>query len=65
MVTGLDALVADVCPYMLAEWINRINYAGVFSGDYIRKLEDSCETWSCRECWEKFLKEEVPIDGAL
>lgn len=58
--TGLEVLIEDVCPYMLAEWINRIDDAGVFSREYIQQMEDWCDVVHCRNCWEKFLNGELP-----
>ena len=62
--TGLEVLIKDVCPYMLAEWLNRIDSAGVFHGEYIQRLEDGCRQGaiSCRECWDRFFETEVPSD---
>lgn len=61
--TGLEVLIKEACPYMLAEWINRISNGGVFCAEYIQQLEDSCfdrsSVTSCQECWERFFGSEV------
>lgn len=59
--TGMEVLIKEVCPYMLAGWINRISKDGVFHGEYIQRLEDGCREGaiSCRECWNRFFESEV------
>lgn len=59
--TGMEVLIEDVCPYMLAEWLNRVNGAAVFREEYIQRLEDGCRQGaiSCRECWNRFFESEV------
>lgn len=60
--TGLEELIADACPYMLVEWLRRINGVGVSHEEYIQRLEEGCRQGaiSCRECWNRFFETEVP-----
>lgn len=61
--TGLEVLIKEACPSMLAEWIYRMSDGGVFCSEYIRQLEDSCfdrsSITACQECWERFFGSEV------